>query len=203
MRLALSVLALLCATSFAAVLNNRGSAVEAGTARRMSVAAMVDAADLVVQGRVIHSEARIGARGLIETEYTLAVARTFWGEPLDQRSVTLPGGVLSDGRGLVLAGMPALRTDEEVLLFLSRASSSGIRMPIGLAQGKFAVERTEEGALRLVRDQAGLQLANPATGEVEEAERRGVHDYAEVVAEIHAAAAARHARAEEGAGEGE
>ncbi len=198
MRLVLPAIGIFVGASLLAASLGHDTSVEAGTARSMTVTAMVDAADLIVQGEVVSSTSRLGARGLIETEFVIDVDRTFWGDELDRRMVTLPGGVLEDGRGLLLAGMPRLEAGEEVLLFLSPKSTSGIRMPVGLAQGKFELERIESGAVRLVRDMAGLQLANPATRSVEEAPARGVHAYASVVSEIHAASAARRARVLQG-----
>ena len=172
----------------------RQTSVSAGTARKMDVADMVDASGMVVQARVQMAEAQLGPRELIETRYVLAVSRTFWGEPATEQVVRIPGGVLEDGRGLLLAGMPTIEAGEEVLLFLSRPSSSGVRMPVGLAQGKFEVHRTKSGAVELVREGAGLQLANPATGEVSEAQPHAVFSYADVVGQVHAAVAAREAR---------
>ncbi len=160
----------------------------------MDIAALVDASDIAFQGTVLTKHARLGANKLIETEYVFKVEKTFWGEELKSRSVRIPGGVLPDGRGLILAGMPTLAEREEVVLFLSKSSGGGLRMPIGLAQGKFAVERLENGATRLVRDSSQLQLANPLTGKLEDAPARSVHGYAQVTGEILAAVAARKAR---------
>ena len=162
----------------------------------MDVAALVDASDIAFQGTVLSKHARLGANNLIETEYVIAVSKTFWGEDLASRSVRLPGGVLPDGRGLILAGMPTLAEREEVVLFLSPASSGGLRMPVGLAQGKFAVQRLLNGTVRLVRDSQELQLSNPVTGKLEEAPARSMHRYAQVAGEILAAVAARKARIE-------
>ncbi len=195
MRLVLPALGLFVSTSLYAFVVQREGAVEAGTARKMDVAAMVDAADLVLEGEVLAARSLLGARDLIETEFVLRVDRTFWGEHLPERTVRLPGGVLEDGRGLLLAGMPRLVPGEEVLLFLTGKSASGVRMPVGLAQGKFGLERLENGELRLVREHAGLELAHPATGAIEDAPPRAVFGYADVVGEIFAAAAARRARA--------
>ena len=82
----------------------RQTSVSAGTARRMDVADLVDGSGLVVQARVRSAEVQVGPRELIETRYVLAVSRTFWGEPATEQVVRIPGGVLEDGRGLLLAG---------------------------------------------------------------------------------------------------
>jgi hypothetical protein len=195
MRLLLPALGLLTVLALSGVVIHRSDSVEAGTVRKMDVADMVDAADVVVQAEILSARARVGTRGLIETEYVLHASRTFWGDPLTTRVVRLPGGVLPDGRGLVLAGMPRLTESEEVLLFLSQASASGVRMPIGLSQGKFRIETLPDGATRLTRDHSGLAIADPATGTIEHGPRATVHDLAAVLAEIETAVAARRARA--------
>jgi len=194
MRLLLPTACVLAATALYASLAFRTSSVQAGTARKMDVEALVNAADIAFQGTILSKHARLGANNLIETEYIIAVKKTFWGEELVSRSVRLPGGVLPDGRGLVLAGMPNLVEREEVVLFLSAASVGGLRMPVGLAQGKFRVQRLLNGSTRLVRDSSELQLSNPATGKLEEAPPRSVYSYAQVTGEILAAVAARKAR---------
>ena len=194
MRLFLPALGLATAIAVAGVVLDRPGAAHAGTARRMTVENMVDAADVIVQAEVLSARSRVGARGIIETEYVLDVSQTFWGQPLSTRVVRLPGGVLPDGRGLVLSGMPELHKGDEALLFLTRASASGIRMPVGLAQGKFELERQKNGSLQLTREIVGLALSNPTTGKVEEAPRVQVFDYAAIVAQVRAAASARTAR---------
>ncbi len=71
-----------------------------------------------------------GETGLIETEYLMSVDRTLWGADLGMRTVRLPGGVLPDGRGMMIPGMPRIAVGEDVLLFLSRQTSWGMRMPM-------------------------------------------------------------------------
>ena len=53
--------------------------------------------------------------------------------------------VLEDGSGMILAGMPRIAAGEETLLFLSAEGATGVRMPVGLSQGKFRVIQTEDG----------------------------------------------------------
>jgi len=165
----------------------REPAVRAGTAMRMEVSELVEAAELVVEGRVLASRAVETEDGLIETEYELLVDRTFRGAPLGTRTLRLPGGLLEDGRGMVLAGVPRLRPGEDALLFLSAAGGRGVRMPVGLAQGRYRVLTRLDGSRIAVRDQADLGLVDPNSGHVLCAEGSHVRDYAELVAEIQAA----------------
>ncbi len=170
-----------------------GAPVQAGTALRLDTDGLVQNAALILEGRVLAAHPLEGATG-IETEYLLEVERTFEGEDLPHRLVRLPGGVLPDGRGLALAGMPRIEPGEALLLFLTQEGRSGIRMPVGLAQGKYAVQRRRDGTKVLTRDVSGVSLLSPETGQVAASEGRVVRGYAELVAEIEAAVARKHAR---------
>lgn len=183
----LGALALLVLVGF--VVSSRARDVHAGTALRLSVPEMVENAELVVEGRVLARRALVSTRGRIETEYTLRVGETFRGEPRELRTFRLPGGTLDDGRGLVIAGMPELAVGEDLLLFLTREGSSSMRMPVGLAQGKYTVLRDAHGRKQLARKLGELSLLDPITRASRPAPAEGVLDYDIVVAEIRTAAA--------------
>ncbi|MEW6072064.1 MAG: hypothetical protein AB1726_05625 [Planctomycetota bacterium] len=168
--------------------------VEAGTALRMDIPALARTAELILEGHVLATHPREREDGRIETEVLLQVERTFAGADEVYRTLFLPGGVLPDGRGLILPGVPGLRAGEDVLLFLTAAARSGVRMPVGLAQGKLGVVRQEGGAKALVRDDGGVGLLDPASGRIRHGRGVAVLDYATVVAEIEAARAGRQAR---------
>lgn len=175
------------------VLGQRPEPVEAGTAVRLDVPGLVELSDLIVEGRVLTANPLQAENGLIETEYVLSVDRTFFGEDLGTRTVRLPGGVLPDGRGMVVPGMPKLSMNEDVLLFLSGSTSWGMRTPVGLAQGKMRVVTDLSGARTLTGSLAGVTFAgedgHSHTNDPQDSSRR--LDYAQTVAEIHAAVAAR------------
>jgi hypothetical protein len=97
----------------------------AGTALRMDVEALAQAADVVVEARVLSTRALETSSGRIETELELDVDRTLYGPDVPHRFVRWPGGVLADGSGMLVAGLSLPRPGEELLLFLSRESSSG------------------------------------------------------------------------------
>jgi hypothetical protein len=165
--------------------------VAAGTALKLDVPGLVREADLIFEGRVIASRASCDELGRIATEHTVSVDRTFLGEPFGTRTFTLPGGVLPDGRGMLIAGMPRIEVGEDALFFLSRPSANGVRMPVGLAQGKFKVARTPQGVAQLVRTQADLMLVDPATGAAQPASGWSALDYHETARAIEIAVAAR------------
>lgn len=163
---------------------NDGS-VRAGTAVRLEIPGLVQNADLILEGRVLASRT-LDNLGRIETEFLVEVERTFEGEDLPHRLIRIPGGVLPDGRALVLSGMPHFKEGERMLLFLSKKSRSGIRMPVGLAQGKLTVVRRKDGSKALLQDATGVSLVTRRGDELGSG-TRGVLEYAEVKAQIQAA----------------
>ena len=172
-------------------------AVRAGTALRLDTHELVQGAELVVEGRVLSAEAVRTEGGLVETIYRMVVDRTYLGEDHFDRNIRIPGGVLEDGSGMLLAGMPRLTVGEDVLLFLSGMGDRGVRVPIGLAQGRYRIVTRLDGSKVAVRDQGELGLVDPVTGRVTSADSRFVRNYAELVAEVEAAVGAKLAGADE------
>lgn len=165
--------------------------VRAGTAIRMDTPELVQGSALVLEGRVLSLEAVQTEDGLIETIYQLAVDRTYLGEDRFRRSVRIPGGVLENGQGMLLAGMPRLRAGEDVLLFLSAEGQRGVRIPIGLSQGRYRIETRLDGSKLAIREQAGLGILDPTTGRVTSADSGFLRNYGELVAEVEAAVNAK------------
>jgi hypothetical protein len=179
--------------SFLTYLHARTSVVEAGTALRLDLDALVQRSDVALEGRVLAKSARVGDHGRVETEYVVRVGRTFVGAPISERTIRLPGGVMPDGSGTLIPGMPALAPGEDVLLFLTVENDHGLRLPVGLAQGKLRVVVDAAGVRRLVREQDGLELVSPNGGLARRADDVAALDYAETIARIEAAAAAKKA----------
>jgi len=180
----------LAALAAAAVLSfglARTGSVCAGTARRLRLAELAERADLALEARVLAARVVESGPGRVETEYTLREDRAHVGAPCALRIVQIPGGVLPDGRGLAIAGMPRLAVGDDVLVFLTRESTRGTRMPVGLAQGALRVVTRADGSKRLVGSAAGLDLVGAAPTAVP---APGV-DYVAGLAEIAAGIAAR------------
>lgn len=161
----------------------------AGTAIRMDVESLVETADLVLEGRVLATRCVEDSLGQIVTDCEVEVDRTFSGEHRERRTLRLPGGVLESGRGLMIPGLPSLRAGEDVILALSEAGKTGVRLPTGLNQGKFRIVTGSNGLPQAIRGGVGGALLD-ADG-VEEAGAAESMSYAELVARLEAAANAK------------
>jgi len=140
------------------------ASVEAGTAPFLALEDVVGAAEVAVVGTVVTARARLASDGLIETEYVLDLEERLVGDGGPTETVVLPGGVLPDGRGLVLPGVPAPRVGDETVLFLSaRDARTGRRMTVGLEQGRYRLVRDREG--RRVALGLGPAFASDESGE--------------------------------------
>lgn len=163
----------------------------AGTALRMELEALSESADVIIEGRVIAEQARRDVHGFVRTRYTVSVSRTFAGVPLGTRTFEFPGGSMPDGSGTLVAGLPSLRLGEDALLFLCAEGPQQLRMPVGLAQGKFTLVRDEANALGLVRSQAELVLLDSQTGASAPFPAQTVLAYERVIERVQRAVAAR------------
>ncbi|MEZ5979250.1 MAG: hypothetical protein R3F34_13640 [Planctomycetota bacterium] len=155
-------LLLLAALSYLGFRSSEPSAV-AGTAPSLTLEEVVDRASSALEGVVLAREARTGPDGIVETVYRLAVARRFIGSGGGEEEVVLPGGVLDDGSGLIVAGVPELEVGESVLLFLSeRVQGTDRRMTVGLEQGRYRLVEGTDG--RRVAIGAGSVFARSTDG---------------------------------------
>jgi hypothetical protein len=193
MRPFLLLVPLAIATGWTAERVGSRRALEAGTALRVNLEGLVDRSELVLEGRILSAVSR-PAPGRIETVYELEIKRTFLGEERARRTVVMPGGVLPDGTGMILPGVPRLRVGEDAILFLSAESAGGMRVTVGLSQGRFQVETPIDGRRFVVRDHGDLGLLNSEDLTLSEAPAPERFDYAELVAKIHAACDVRKRR---------
>lgn len=198
----------LCAVLVAllvAATQDRGHHPEASTALRMDLTQLVAGADLVLEGRVVSTLPLIAADGLVHTEIQLQVERTYWGEHLGVRTLRLPGGVLPDGHGTLVPGMPRLAMGQDVVLVLSPETHLGSRVVCGLAQGHYSLLRDVRGRRLAVRWQADATLDPDAGVGLSVPSGEGaaeVLEYAELVARLERAVATRRAREAAASGEG-
>lgn len=168
--------------------------VRASTVVRMDTAALVEGAALVVDARVRSSRVIEQSGHRILTELTLDVGHTWLGEPLAERVVRLPGGVLPNGRGLLLAGVPIPGVGERGVLFLSAPGADGLRLPVGLAQGCARVHVDAKGQAFAYSDTSNLALVDPRTGVATDGARGAPLRYERLAREIELAVRARAAK---------
>jgi hypothetical protein len=120
-----------------------GAVAGATTVRALSLEAMTREADLIIQGRVVAQRAFTeGPRGWIYTASDVEVIDALKGaaKPGDRLQVRQLGGALGD-REAVVAGNASLSQGEEVILFLDRDEDGVRHYIVGLAQGKYSVDR--------------------------------------------------------------
>lgn len=84
---------------------------------------VLDQSQLVVSGVVVNRVSSDFA-GRIETHYTIRVDETLKGLHQSEILVTVPGGLDSNGNGLILFGAPDFALNEDVILFLNQKSES-------------------------------------------------------------------------------
>ncbi|MEE2940340.1 MAG: hypothetical protein VX460_08150 [Planctomycetota bacterium] len=170
----------------------RGSS-EAGTALRMTLEEAFQRSDLVVEGTIVRSSCGEDARGVIHTDWTVDVDRTFWGADEAQRTIRLPGGVLASGKGMVVPGMPRLSVGEDVVLLMSAASPEGTRLPTGLSQGKYRIVTSTDGERTAI--QTGEHVSLVTARRTRAANGLDMMPFSDLVARLEAQAQARRAAA--------
>jgi len=165
---------------------------DAATVVRLDIQGLVDRADWVVEGRVIGQRTIERAGGGLDTELTLDVAYEFLRPTTGEgdRRFRLPGGVRSDGSGMLIPGMPTVSLGEEVLLFLTESGPEGRRLPVGLTQGKYSLLTDRQGTRRALRDGDGTRLLGAGRQSSFGLETRA---YAKLRAEVEAAVNGRRA----------
>ena len=99
--------------------------------------------------------------GRVYTRIHFDVSQSLKGDLPDQVAVYLPGGE-HQGTRVQIVGMPTFAPEEEIVLFLTAQNQRGHAWPVGLAQGKFHIER--RGAAqkaRVLQNLDGLSFYAP------------------------------------------
>jgi hypothetical protein len=116
-----------------------GQARASSAAEAFDLAGLVAAAELISEVQVMEEQAALLPDGRIETRYTLSTLTPLKGAQASIQEVRMPGGEVA-GRGLVLPGLPRLRTGQRLVLFLTATSAAhSWRLPVGLGAGAFEV----------------------------------------------------------------
>ena len=128
---------------------------------RLTLEQLVDRSERIVHGRCMRTWSAWDAdRHAIWTHCEIAVADPLKGSPARTIVVSEPGGVVG-GMEMMIDGVPRLRANEEVVLFLYR-TPIGYWRARGLGQGKYDVSRDQRSGQTLVRaDTQGLAVIEP------------------------------------------
>ena len=140
----------------------------------LSLEDLVDRADSVVRARVVDRESRLCDEGRqVYTYTTLEVLSSMKGPGRDTVVVRQLGGEV-DGIGSLVGGDARFEVGEEVVVFLrDNPDGKPFLHMIGLSQGKFRVERSEDQVLA-VRELSDLSLVRPRDGRLEPVDAPGV-----------------------------
>jgi len=122
---------------------------------------MTDAATEIVRGRVGSCTAALRST-IIFTTCDVAVSERWKGTGQQKIRVSVPGGRVN-GRRQSYGGAPTLKTGDEHVFFLW-AGPSGITQVMGLSQGLFTLEKTQQGAIIAVRAPVRERMIDYATG---------------------------------------
>ena len=141
----------LCATGLLAA-----TAANAAVVLRMPLDDLVRNADLVVRGEVTKAKAYMDKEeGRIYTVHTFKVAQTLKGKATEEIEVVTMGGELED-IGQLIPGSARLLKGQEAVLCLQKVSA-GFAV-VGMAQGKFVVDRGKPDLVTVKRDLKGLHF---------------------------------------------
>ncbi|HSR68801.1 MAG TPA: hypothetical protein VLU25_12760 [Acidobacteriota bacterium] len=105
---------------------------------------MVGSAERIFWGSCVRVEETALPSGLVATQYTFQVRRGLKGVEAGEM-VTFRQLQSTDRQSLKIPGLPTFRKGQESLIFLYGESRLGLTSPVGLQQGVFRVEQTEQG----------------------------------------------------------
>lgn len=132
----------------------------AATLEALPIESLADHAEFIVTGKVTKVEAtRIPDAGIV-TFIEVEVAESLKGDAPETLVFVEPGGEPEGSAiGMKVSGTPTYTEGEEVLVFLHEGRGhDGFLRTVALVQGKFRLERTNDGRVFAVRDIAGIQF---------------------------------------------
>jgi len=130
--------------------------VGAQTFRRLSFDALVQSSDYIIYGRVIQSHSLYDSSTRMNwTQTEIQVLDGPKGQIGSTVVVTEPGGIVN-GVGELYPGSPQFHADQEIVVFLYRASGNRLRVT-GAVQGIYAVTLDRQTGERWVQPSAPPQ----------------------------------------------
>jgi hypothetical protein len=130
----------------------------------VSLAEMVTASRLIVEGTVVEQVSELNGQGVLTTRVVIKTGEVF----KDTRAAPLFAGegrtafrLLGgdhEGLRLTIPGMPTFEIGDRAVFLLAQRSSKGFRFPVGLGQGVLRIRTDDAGTLRVSRDLDGTVL---------------------------------------------
>lgn len=119
----------------------------AATVRPMLLDEIIDTAAVAFHGTCIANRTeREAATNFIVTYTTFEVRDAIKGNVAGTHVIKQIGGTLDGGEsGMIVHGVPRFVVGQEYVVFLAGVSSLGFSSPVGLTQGKFAVQEGATG----------------------------------------------------------
>ena len=119
----------------------------ATSVKELDLAQIVDDAPIAFQGSVVDtSTGRDPRTGMIVTLTTFRVDDVLKGDVAGTYTIKQIGGVdAAAGIGYKAYGVPTFTKGSSYVVFMTSVSSIGFSNPIGLSQGRFAIEDSGEG----------------------------------------------------------
>lgn len=143
---------------------------------------LTERAAVIVHGKVAAKSARKSKTGEILTDLRLDVIELVKGARGKTFSFSVFGGVLGN-KGTAISGAPTFEVGEEILLFLDKTNDQGLRVAVGLSQGKYTI-REVDGVRKAFRDLEGLRYFDPTSGETEDAKPEQGREFAELLQSV-------------------
>jgi len=119
----------------------------AATVRPILLDEIIDSSAVAFHGTCIANRVELDpVSNFIVTYSTFAVRDVIKGAPAATHVIKQIGGTMPGGEsGMIVRGVPKFVVGEEYVLFLAGISSMGFSSPVGLAQGRFAVQEGKAG----------------------------------------------------------
>jgi hypothetical protein len=132
----------------------------AATFEPVSDGQLVARAELIVRAHVLDSASRVTAKGVIVTDYRLAIEDVLKGRAASEIVVTEIGGS-ANGLAMIIPGSAEYLPGTRVLAFL-RQRPDGTWFTSNMALGHFRFSRSTDGIDRVSRVDTGLEVADDA-----------------------------------------
>lgn len=130
----------------------------ASTVLAYDIPTLTTQSDLIVRGKVVRVVGKwVGKR--IITEVTIQVNFALKGGGATEVTLYTLGGV-AGGIGMKVSGAPTFVAEEEVLVFLQKRA--GLYQVLGMGQGKYHLEKDQDGKKIAIPEVEGLSLVKRA-----------------------------------------